>query len=77
LGKFAKDPAFAKKLDLLVTNLSTISSELQEGKGTAGKLLKDPSLYDNADHLLVESRTLLTAFRENPKNYLTIKMHIF
>jgi phospholipid/cholesterol/gamma-HCH transport system substrate-binding protein len=77
LGKFAKDPAFAKKLDLLVTNLSTISSELQEGKGTAGKLLNDPSLYDNADHLLVESRTLLTAFRENPKNYLTIKMHIF
>ena len=77
LGKLAKDKEFAKKLDLLVTNLSTISSELQAGQGTAGKLLKDPSLYNNADKLTVESRNLLTAFRENPKNYLSIKLHIF
>ncbi len=77
LGKFAKDPEFARKLDLLVSNLSTISSELQAGQGTAGKLLKDPTLYNNASTLLVESRTLLASFRENPKKYLTIKMHIF
>ncbi len=77
LGKFAKDPEFAKKLDLLVTNLATISSELQAGQGTAGKLLKDPTLYNNADILLTESRTLLANFRENPKKYLSIKMHIF
>jgi phospholipid/cholesterol/gamma-HCH transport system substrate-binding protein len=76
-GKFAKDPEFAKKLDLLVTNLSTISSELEAGQGTAGKLLKDPTLYDNGNRLLVESRTLLDSFRENPKKYLSIKMHIF
>ena len=77
LGKFAKDPEFAKKLDLLVTNLSTISSELEAGHGTAGKLLKDPTLYDNGNQLLVQSRTLLDSFRENPKKYLSIKMHIF
>lgn len=77
LGKFAKDPEFAKKMDLLVTNLSTISAELQAGQGTAGKLLKDPTLYNNAETLLVESRTLLASFRENPKKYLSIKMHIF
>jgi len=76
-GKFAKDPEFAKKLDLLVTNLSTISAELEAGQGTAGKLLKDPTLYTNADHLLVESHDLLASFRENPKKYLSIKMHIF
>jgi phospholipid/cholesterol/gamma-HCH transport system substrate-binding protein len=77
LGKFAKDPEFARKMDLLVTNLSTISSELQAGQGTAGKLLKDPSLYNNADRMLVESRGLVTAFRENPKKYLSIKVHVF
>lgn len=77
LGKFAKDPEFAKKMDLLVTNLSTISAELQAGHGTAGKLLKDPSLYNNADHLLTESGALMTAFRENPKKYLSIKLHVF
>jgi phospholipid/cholesterol/gamma-HCH transport system substrate-binding protein len=77
LGKFSKDPEFAKKLDLLVTNLSTISAELQAGKGTAGKLLKDPALYNNADQMLVATRGLLTAFRENPKKYLSIKLHVF
>jgi phospholipid/cholesterol/gamma-HCH transport system substrate-binding protein len=77
LGKFAKDPDFAKKLDLLVTNLSTISSELQAGQGTAGKLLKDPSLFNNADKMLTESRGLIAAIRQDPKKYLSIKLHIF
>jgi phospholipid/cholesterol/gamma-HCH transport system substrate-binding protein len=77
LGKFAKDPEFAKKLDLLVTNLSTISSQLQAGQGTAGKLLKDPSLYNNADKMLVDTSGLLTAIRQDPKKYLSIKLHIF
>lgn len=77
LGKFAKDPEFAKKLDLLVTNLSTISSELQAGQGTAGKLLKDPALYNNTDQLMQETRGLVTAIRQDPKKYLSIKLHIF
>jgi phospholipid/cholesterol/gamma-HCH transport system substrate-binding protein len=77
LGKFAKDPEFAKKLDLLVTNLTTISSELQAGQGTAGKLLKDPTLYNNSNQMLVESRGLVTAIRQDPKKYLSIKLHVF
>jgi phospholipid/cholesterol/gamma-HCH transport system substrate-binding protein len=77
LGKFAKDPEFAKKLDLLVTNLSTISEQLQAGQGTAGKLLKDPSLYDSLDKMLVESRGLITSIRQDPKKYLSIKLHVF
>lgn len=77
LGKFAKDPEFARKLDLLVTNLSSLTSDLQAGHGSAGKLLKDPSLYDNANQVLLESRGLVTAVRQNPKKYLSIKLHIF
>jgi phospholipid/cholesterol/gamma-HCH transport system substrate-binding protein len=77
LGKFAKDKEFARKLDLLVTNLSTISQELQDGKGSAGKLLKDPALYTDLDHMMVESRNLVVAIRQDPKKYLSIKLHIF
>jgi phospholipid/cholesterol/gamma-HCH transport system substrate-binding protein len=77
LGKFTKDPEFAKKLDLLVTNLSTISAELQAGQGSAGKLLKDPSLYNNADQMLAATRGLVTAIRQDPKKYLSIKLHVF
>ncbi len=77
LGKFAKDPEFARKLDLLVSNLSTISAELQAGQGTAGKLLKDPTLYNNANQVLQQTSSLVTAVRQDPKKYLSIKMHIF
>jgi phospholipid/cholesterol/gamma-HCH transport system substrate-binding protein len=77
LGKFAKDPEFAKKLDLLVTNLSTISAELQAGQGTAGKLLKDPALYTSTNQMMQETRGLVTAIRQDPKKYLSIKLHVF
>jgi len=50
---------------------------LQQGKGTAGKLLKDESLYNNADKMMVESQGLVKAIRQDPKKYLSIKMHVF
>jgi phospholipid/cholesterol/gamma-HCH transport system substrate-binding protein len=42
-----------------------------------GKLFKDETLYNNANALVVETRNLMTAFRQNPKKYLTIKLHVF
>ena len=77
LGKFARDEQFAKKLDDVVTKLALISDRLEAGEGSAGKLLKDPSLYNNADQMLVESRELVKAIRQDPKKYLSIKLHIF
>ncbi len=77
LGKFAKDPEFARKVDDLVTKLSQITTRLEAGEGSAGRLLRDPSLYTNADQMLVEGRELVKAIRENPKKYLTIRMKIF
>ena len=77
LGKFARDEEFAKKLDNTMTKLSILSDRLEAGEGSAGKLLKDPSLYNNADQMLVESRELVKAIRQDPKKYLSIKLHIF
>lgn len=77
LGKFARDEQFAKKLDDVVTKLALISDRLEAGEGSAGKLLKDASLYNNADQMLVESRELVKAIRQDPKKYLSIKLHIF
>jgi phospholipid/cholesterol/gamma-HCH transport system substrate-binding protein len=50
---------------------------LDQGEGTAGKLLKDPSVYNNTDQLLVETRNLIAAIRKDPKTYLTIRLKIF
>jgi len=77
LGKLAKDEELARKLDSTVTRLSELTAELQAGKGTAGKLFKDETLYNNATQMLAESRELVKAIRENPKKYLSIKLHVF
>jgi phospholipid/cholesterol/gamma-HCH transport system substrate-binding protein len=60
-----------------MTKLASLTTELEGGRGTAGKLFKDEALYNNLNQLLVESRDLVKAFRQNPKQYLSIKLHIF
>ena len=76
-GKLLKDEELAKKIDTTMTKLAALTSDLEEGKGTAGKLLKDDTLYNNANHMLEETQGLIKAIRENPKKYLSIKLHVF
>jgi len=77
LGKLTKDEELAKKLDNMISKLSELSTELEAGQGTAGKLFKDEALYNNANQMLTESRDLVKAIRQDPKKYLSIKLHIF
>ncbi len=77
LGKLSKDEELAKKLDTTISKLSELTTELEAGQGTAGKLIKDETLYNNANEMLVETRNLLKSIRENPKKYLSIKLHVF
>lgn len=77
LGKLAKDQQYAQKIDRITTDLETISNRLAEGEGSAGMLLKDPALYNNSNQMLIESRNLIKALRENPKKYLTIHFKVF
>lgn len=77
LGKLTKDEELAKKLDTTLTKLSELTTQLEAGQGTAGKLFKDDTLYNNANQMLVETSNLLKGIRENPKKYLSIKLHIF
>jgi phospholipid/cholesterol/gamma-HCH transport system substrate-binding protein len=77
IGKLTKDEELAKKLDNTISKLSDLTTELEAGQGTVGKLFKDETLYNNATQMLVETRELVKAVRENPKKYLSIKLHIF
>jgi phospholipid/cholesterol/gamma-HCH transport system substrate-binding protein len=77
IGKLTRDEELAKKLDTTITKLSQLTTELEAGQGTFGKLIKDETLYNNANQMLVETRDLVKGIRENPKKYLSIKMHIF
>jgi len=77
LGRLTKDEELAKKLDTTITKLSELTTQLEAGQGTAGKFFKDETLYNNANDMLTETRDLVKAIRQNPKKYLSIKMHIF
>jgi phospholipid/cholesterol/gamma-HCH transport system substrate-binding protein len=76
-GRLLNDEELAKKIDTTVTKLAALTSDLEAGQGTAGKLFKDETLYNNANHMLEETQGLIKAIRENPKKYLSIKLHIF
>jgi len=77
IGKLAKDDELAKKLDTTITKLSELTTQLEAGQGTAGKFFKDDTFYNNANDMLTETRELVKAVRQNPKKYLSIKLHIF
>jgi len=76
-GKLLKDEELAKKLNNTITKLASIADKLEAGQGTAGQFLQNPSIYNNTDQMLIETRTLVKAIRENPKKYLTIHFRVF
>jgi len=57
--------------------LSDMVDRLNSGQGTMGKLLQDPTLYNNTNQLLTETQDLIKAIRQNPKKYLTIHLKLF
>ncbi len=76
-GRLLKNEELANKIDTTATKLAMLTSDLEAGRGTMGKLLQDETLYNNANQVMVSTQDFLKAFRENPKKYLTIKLHVF
>ena len=77
IGKMTRDQEFANKLQETINSLAALSTRLERGEGTAGMLFKDPALYNNSNQMLVETRQLLKAIREDPKKYLTFHVKVF
>jgi phospholipid/cholesterol/gamma-HCH transport system substrate-binding protein len=76
-GRLTHDEEFSAKLQTTMNNLAELSSRLEKGEGAAGMLFKDPALYNNSNQMLVETRELVKAIRENPKKYLTFHVKVF
>ena len=60
----------AADLQAVVDDFKQITSRLEEGEGTVGKLLYDDALYNNLTGASRELELLLEDFRENPKRYV-------
>lgn len=58
------------ELEYATANLNQILEKINHGEGTLGRLLNDPSMYDNLDSLTVELNNLVRGINENPGRYL-------
>ncbi len=58
--------------DLNKTNaqLDQILTKINNGEGSMGKFVNDPSLYNNLDSLSFEMKSLIKNINENPSEYL-------
>jgi phospholipid/cholesterol/gamma-HCH transport system substrate-binding protein len=59
----------ANRTEVLMRELNTLTTQLNQGQGTAGKLLKDPVLYDNLSKSTASLNSLLEDLKANPKRY--------
>ncbi|MFT5143851.1 MAG: phospholipid/cholesterol/gamma-HCH transport system substrate-binding protein [Rhodothermales bacterium] len=50
--------------------IDTLLRKINEGQGTLGLLINDPSMYHRTDSLLTTIEALLADFQENPGRYL-------
>ena len=57
-------------LEQTSATLDTVATKLNEGDGTAGRLLNDPSLYLRLDSAAAHTNTLLQDFQRDPGRYL-------
>lgn len=59
-----------KKLQTTITNLNGVLGQINSGKGTLGKLVKDESLYSNLTNASKELEELLRDMKLHPKRYV-------
>ena len=57
-------------LTATIQELNLIMSDINEGKGTVGKMLKEDSLYINMNQAILDLDKLLIHFNENPKHFM-------
>lgn len=63
-----------KNLEKTLVNVDKVMSDVQSGKGTFGKMIKDESLYNNLDKTSKELELLLQDLRLNPTRYVNVSL---
>jgi len=67
----------ARSLDRSTEALNQILTDLEEGKGTAGRLLNDPRLYRRLHSVSVRADSILADFQRRPGRYLQTNIELF
>ena len=61
-------------LNGVVTSFKELLDNVKDPDGSIGKLLKDDSVYNSVDSLLLDLNVLVNKIQENPKKYLKISV---
>ena len=59
------------KTNTLLSNLDNTIAELQDDKGTLGKLMSNDSVYNNLNQLLIDLDKLTNHLNEHPKDFFS------
>jgi len=76
INKFSKEISkievskLSNDLEKIINDFSLIAKKLDSNTGTAGKLINDPTVYDNLDRATRQLDLLLQDVKLNPKRYV-------
>jgi phospholipid/cholesterol/gamma-HCH transport system substrate-binding protein len=62
------------KLDSLRGTLQNVSSKIERGDGSLGKLVNDPHLYEDAKASVAQFKALIEDIKKNPKKYINLRV---
>ncbi|HCC69167.1 MAG TPA: hypothetical protein DEP99_04700, partial [Nitrospiraceae bacterium] len=71
---FQKSNVFIQKLDQSSEKADSILEGLRRGEGSAGKLLKDDKLYEEAMIFFKNANELVKDIEENPSKYFKFSL---
>jgi len=57
-----------------LASLNSVLSQIEAGRGTLGKLVKDDSLYVEMKDAVSQFRALVEDIKKNPQKYVTVKL---
>ncbi len=63
-----------RSLSKTATRLDAITSNIEAGEGTLGKLVANDSLYDEVNHAILSLDKLLEDIKEHPGRYVEISI---
>ena len=75
-GGFDSFASSATSLDSSMKVLQSLVNEMNEGKGTLGKFLKDDSLYDNLNDVVENTNSLIDEVKKDPRSFFNINLFL-
>jgi len=64
----------SERLERTSQRIDTLLTSLEQGRGTLGKLLTDPTLYENLEKVTRNLDSLITDIRQRPRRYIRIEL---